>query len=376
MITDVKIVGASFGNCKNERTFSGGPKYLFSAIEKRANIVAYISTKQLRPWDFLNGAVDFSKTFKYGKPGINVNWLWRKKTLEKLSKRFKTRLIRAEDCNTVIQAGTHVRVELNGVKHYCRTDMTISQSVEARQFGTGLLKGPHIQEAIIAQKSIFESCEGIFTASDWVKESIINDYGIEENKIFVVGAGASVSGDFDINDKKPNFNILFIGRDWERKGGPILIDAFKRVIEHIPESKLKIIGCSPKISHPNVEVLGHLDKTESRQERTITEAFLNATVLCVPSHFEPFGLCFLEAQYYGVVPVTFSGEGRGEAIRNGVTGVLLEERSPEALSEAILMLLNNPDETCKMSIRGYNFCRKNCTWECVAEKTLRVIEKN
>lgn len=372
--TKIKMVGAAYGNPKKESVYSGLAKYMFKAVEKKVAVVAYLSTKLLRPWDVFEGAADFSKIIKYGRPGINKRWLWRRKTVDKLTRRFKAHLKNTREFNTVLQAGTNVRVELDGVRHYCITDMTVAQGIEEEMFGLDKLKGPRICEAIEAQRSIFENCDSIFAASSWVKQSIVADYGIDQDRVFVTGLGASVSGDVDIDSKRPNFNILFMGRDWQVKGGQMALEAFKRVNERIPESRLTIIGCLPTISHPNVKVLGRLDKEHPRQMRTMADAFRNATVLCVPSAFDAFGFCYLEAQYYGVVPVTLTGQGRSESVRDGLTGVLVAERSPEALSEAILELLHNPDKTREMSIAGYKFCREHYMWDRVAEKIVRVVE--
>ena len=376
MNKSIRILGAAFGNSRNENTYSGVPKYLFSAIEKQAKIVAYLSTGQLRPWDIIEGALDFSKIFKYGKPGFNVKWLWRRKTVDKLSARFKTHLAKINDFNVIFQMGTHVHLSLKGIRHYCRTDMTVLQGIEAKQFGMDRIKGSRISEAVESQKMIFESCDGIFVNSNWTKQSIVDDYEVPTEKIHTIGAGASVSLDVDMEDKRPNHNILFVGRDWERKGGPLLLEVFKRVKKHIPSAKLTIIGCSPVISESNVEVLGCLDKNNPNQKCIMDEAYLNATILCVPSLFDPFGMCWLEAQYCGVIPITFTGEGRSEAIKDGVTGILVKERSSEALSEIILDLFDNPGRIRKMSMTAYTFAKNNFSWDHVADKIINVIKKD
>lgn len=373
---NIRIVGAAFGDPKDEKTYSGVPKYLFKAIEKQADIVAYVNSRQLRPWDIFEGAIDFSKIRKYGRPKINVNWLWRRRTIDKLSTRFKRQLSKIGGFDVVLQMGTHVHVSLEGIRHYCRTDMTVLQGIKAKQFELDCIEKSRISEAVESQKMIFKSCDGIFVNSNWAKQSIVNDYGIEWSKVYVIGAGVSISLGLDIESKRQNNNILFIGRDWERKGGPLLIDAFKRIKEHIPKAKLTIIGCSPAISEPNVEVLGYLDKKNERQRHIMNDAIRDATILCVPSLFDPFGMCWLEAQFCGLVPVTFNGEGRSEAIKDGVTGVLVEKGSVEALSEAIMELLNNPDKTKTMSITGHRFVKDNFTWDQVAEKVLKVIKKD
>jgi glycosyltransferase involved in cell wall biosynthesis len=254
--------------------------------------------------------------------------------------------------------------------------MTVAQAIEAGQFDMHRIRGDRIGEAIAAQKEIFESCDGVFVNSNWVKCSIVSDYGISAERIHVIGAGASVDVQVDLENKEVFPNVLFVGRDWDRKGGPILLEAFRKVRKHIPQAMLTIIGCSPDLSEPGIEVLGYLDKRNPVHGRMIDEAYAEAAVLCVPSLFDPFGMCWLESQFCGVVPVTFSGEGRSEAMKDGVTGVLVEERNENALSDAILSLLTNPDKVRSMGRAGYEYARENFTWDCVAQKVMRVIRKD
>jgi hypothetical protein len=232
----LKIIAAAFGNSRDESVLSGVAKYLFSAVESRVDIAAYLSTKRLRPWDVFDGAVDFSKIFKYGRPGISTNWMWRRDTLEKLSARFESQMNGLDSVDAVLQIGTNVCVRREEVKHYCWTDMTIVQGVRSKQFSVAGLRDSLIDEAIETQRQIFENCDGIFVASEWVKESVHKDYGIEETKIHVVGVGASLGVDVNRNGKAPGCNILFVGRDWQRKGGQVLVEAFRNIKNRIKEA--------------------------------------------------------------------------------------------------------------------------------------------
>lgn len=367
-----RIVGAAFGDPQIELTHSGMPKYLFKAMSKRADIVAYLSTKQPRPWDVFGGVVDLSRIFKHGRLGISRKWLWRRKTVDLLTKRFNRLLKRVGRFDVLIQEGTHARLELEGVKHYCIVDMTLAQGIRNGVFNLEKIKGSLAEEGIETQKSIYENCAGIFVASNWVLKSLVHDYGIKRDKIFVTGLGGALECDVDIQNKRPNLNILFMGRDWRIKGGPMAFEAFKRISESEPKAKLTIIGCSPPISHPAVRILGYLDKTNPAHQRIMLEALDEATVLCVPSPFDCFGFCYVEAQYHGVVPVTFAGQGRNEAIKDGVTGILVKEQNAEVLSEAVLSLLRDRDRTRKMSIAGYRYARQHLTWDRVADDILKV----
>ena len=138
----VRIIGAAFGDPLLETVFSGVSKYLFRALDKQGAISGYLSTRQLRPWDFFNHALDFSKTFNFGRPGISVSWMWRRSTIEKLTARAMKKLDTFDDFDAVLQVGTHAIIKSEKFKHYCFTDMTIVQVVNsptAKDFAAGKL---------------------------------------------------------------------------------------------------------------------------------------------------------------------------------------------------------------------------------------------
>jgi glycosyltransferase involved in cell wall biosynthesis len=377
MSRGIRIIGAAFGNPRSERSFSGVPKHLFGVLAQRNLIVASLSTRQLRWWDLFNNAVDLSKIRKYGRPGINYRWLWRRKTVQKLSARFQKKLNNFTNFNTVLQIGTHIFVCKPGVEHYCFTDMTVAQAARAGQFLGPKFLPIQISEAIEVQKDIFNNCKAIFVSCHWVKDSIVQDYSVTPQKVHVVGEGASVSSKSNsVYCKRLRHNIIFIGRDWHRKGGPLLLDAFFKIKKEIRDATLTIVGCTPRVIDSSIKVLGPLDKTNEEENRIFQEALSNASVLCVPSIFEPFGIVFLEAQLYKIPVVTFWGQGRMDAIIDGETGILVKDRNSDALSESLLELLTNPQKADRMGNAGYDFVLQNFTWDRVAHKILSVMSNN
>ncbi len=371
------MIGAAFGDPLQETVFSGVSKYLFGALDKQGAISGYLSTRQLRPWDVFNGVLDFSKTFDFGRPGISASWMWRRSTIEKLTVRVMKKLESFDEFDAVLQVGTHAIINSERFKHYCFTDMTIVQVVTsptAKDFAAGKLDKSQHAEAIEAQRAVFESCEAVFVNSHWTKDSIVDDYNIDPGRVHVVGVGVSLPVNPLPVRMNESHDILFIGRDWVHKGGPILVEALSLVRKKFKDATLTVIGCNPHIRDENVQVLGTLNKKVRPEMQAIEKALANAGVLCVPSIFEAYGICFLEAQLYGVPPITFVGEGREDAIKNGLTGILLEDRTAEALSEAIIDLFAHPDKAAKMGRAGHEYVTNNLTWDHVGERVLSVIE--
>ena len=80
----------------------------------------------------------------------------------------------------------------------------------------------------------------------WAADSVVADYGIDRDKVHVVGVGRNHSpapAERDWNS--PRF--LFVGRDWEGKNGRGLLRAFARVKAQIPDAGLDIVGNHPPL---------------------------------------------------------------------------------------------------------------------------------
>lgn len=92
-----------------------------------------------------------------------------------------------------------------------------------------------------------------------------------------------------------------------------------------------------------------------------------ARLVLVPSYSETFGLVALEAQACGVPVVAAPSGGLVEAVQDGVTGVLVAERSGQAWSEAITTLLRNPERLAAMGRAGRERA-KGFGWDAVAEQ--------
>jgi glycosyltransferase involved in cell wall biosynthesis len=150
------------------------------------------------------------------------------------------------------------------------------------------------------ERSAYRNASMAFTMSGNISRSLIEDYGCPAQRVECVYAGSNVSAaTFESIDSArfSSKNILFVGVDWERKGGPVLLDAFRRLRRSHPEARLAIVGCSPQVNEHGVEVVGRVSLTD------VAQFYRKASIFCLPTLNEPFGLVFLEAFSYGLTIV-------------------------------------------------------------------------
>ncbi len=367
-----KVIGAAFGDPISYKTFSGYSRHLFLAMQKIDTLLGTISTRCIRIHDFLDGCANLAPLRHFKRSNLSAHWLWKAETVHKFSQRFQKRLALFDEKIPVLQVGTHVYPLNTNRAFYCVTDATISQAAEAGQFKIRDLTTAEVRIANEIQRRMFDSYRKIFVLCEWTRSSVINDYGQPSEKVIVIGAGANMLPLAPAANKYTSHKILFVGFDWVRKGGPLLLEAFRIVRGQIPDAMLNIIGCSPEISESGVNVIGRLNKNVASEKAKLERLYQEANCFCILPKFDPFPNVLLEAQVTSTPVVSLLNGSRTEAIRDGITGSLVAN-SPKDVAEAIVQILSSPQQARAMGIAAKEFILKQFTWSTVAEKVLASI---
>jgi glycosyltransferase involved in cell wall biosynthesis len=156
--------------------------------------------------------------------------------------------------------------------------------------------------------------------------------------------------------------VGFVGRLVPEKGVSVLLQAFRKVRERLPDARLLIAGdgkekahlkslCSTLGLEPFVDFWGYLPS-----ER-LPELWSQIQVQVVPSLWaEPFGLVATEAMAAARPVIASRGGGLEESVMDGETGLLFEPGNVDELTDGLLKLLNNYDLCRKMGKRGLATC--------------------
>jgi glycosyltransferase involved in cell wall biosynthesis len=323
----VSVVG--FGRPSDARTSSGYARQLMTALCDRGRLRREFSAKLMRPSDVLRGAIAVGWVDGKFKPSVRRAWLWSEAGTRTLSARLDKAIRAAGDRGPFLQVGTLVNVDRSLGAHLMRTDMTIAQARRAgKLFAVSRLDDRRMDAAERVQAEVVNGASHVLAASKWAAESLRKDCGVPANRITVLypSPGLTLTPNLAANPPARNIReILFVGIDWERKGGPLLYDAFCRLHKQLPGATLRIVGCRPDLKHPSVRIEGHLDKRDPAQAERLTRCYLEASCFCLPSSFEPFGIALSEAASVGLPAVSVDAGARREAIVHGVTGALEAE---------------------------------------------------
>ena len=268
----------------------------------------------------------------------------------------------------VIQVGTTFALGADA-RYVTLEDMTLRQGISIHPVFSRM--SPSAVASWERRRArIYRDATMCTVASHWAGESLLADYGIAPERIAVVGLGANYRADTEAERPWEIPRFLFIGIDWERKGGPLLLRAFSRLREDHPDATLDIAGGHPTLDAPGVHAHGRLSHARADDRRLIGELFARATCFVMPSVVEPFGIAHIEAASAGVASIGTSAGGPRDLI-GADGGLIVDPGDEDGLLDAMRRLAD-PVTAQRM---GETARRRSLlyTWEKVAERLLRSL---
>jgi phosphatidyl-myo-inositol alpha-mannosyltransferase len=185
------------------------------------------------------------------------------------------------------------------------------------------------------------------------------------------GAGAR---DAETHPPQRQLRILFIGQAVERKGLPILLQAFEALRDQIPAT-LTLVGASPQeVAHMMLDDRGVQALGKVSEERKLAE-LARAEVVCAPSlGGESFGMVLTEA-FAAATPVLASDiPGYRDVLRHGIDGLLVPPGDALALAEALRTLALDPRLRARMAAAARERAER-FAWPHVAAEVLDTYEQ-
>lgn len=210
--------------------------------------------------------------------------------------------------------------------------------------GTGKL------EAIKARlnQRAFRAARGLLTWSEWAKTSLINDYGVPADKITVIPPGVDIAAwDAARAQRAPRaadapLNLLFVGGDFERKGGDTALAAFGALPARVRQrAQLHIVTQTAGLSvGENVTV--HTGITPN--SAPLKQLFAEADLFVFPTRADCLPQAVLEAMASGLPVVTTAVAAIPEAVIEGETGRIIPPGDAQALALVLEELITDPQQ--------------------------------
>jgi glycosyltransferase involved in cell wall biosynthesis len=221
---------------------------------------------------------------------------------------------------------------------------------------SGLLKRSFRQADQIEHNAIQRS-EMLLYPSSWAARSARDDYGAPAGKIHVLPLGANLENPparemAVAHSMSPDkCRLLFIGVEWERKGGDIAFETLEALLKRNIPAELTIVGCQPPpgVGHERMTVIPFLNKNKPEERKRFSQLLLESDFFLLPTRAECFGIAFCEANAFGLPVLATDTGGVSEIVRNGVNGYLLPlSARGEAYAEKIAGFYHAPARYAEM----------------------------
>jgi glycosyltransferase involved in cell wall biosynthesis len=231
-----------------------------------------------------------------------------------------------------------------------------------------------IERTLQYERELYGRIDVILPMSRWLADSFIRDNGVDPRKIVPVGAGVNLPRIQEVGSRDHREpRILFVGRDFERKGGKVLLEAFRQVRHAVPEAELTLIGPTLASAPAGVRCLGYLSKNSDGGLNQLLSEYARATVFVLPSLYEPYGIAFAEAMAHRLPCVGTNICAMPEIIEHGETGFVVPPGDANQLARSLIALLTDPEGARQMGQKGFEKYEREHTWETVAQRMCDAI---
>lgn len=265
------------------------------------------------------------------------------------------------------EADTYIYIDLN--VQYLH-DVWQSRSPLYEYTGFGRFSPRRLRQRLRSQTAYFRHAKGVFCMGEWLARYLTEECGVPAEKVHAVGGGADLPV-IDGAGRQGN-KILFVGRDYKRKGLGITVEAFRRLRERLPRAELYVAGPQTDPYPGGMEgyrFLGDLPRAE------LARYFALCDIFCMPSYFEAYGLVFIEALSAGLPCIGRRCQEMPYFIDDGQTGLLLESDDAASLAAMMERLLTQEQFRRNVLARASDY-RSRYTWDAVAGRICRVLREN
>jgi len=244
-----------------------------------------------------------------------------------------------------------------------------------------------LRQAIVEKRS-FRKADELIAVSDFVGKETMLLLGFENRNYTVIFNPIDVNKFYqsDIN-KFDRYTIFFAGTLVEKKGIRQLIESLNYLVDEFPKVKLLIAGRDanlPGTTIPyrpilnksiNDKIASHIKFLGVVSNELIPSFIEKSQVCCYPSHMEAMPLAWLEVMAMGKIFIGSSiGPGK-EAVKNGITGYLIDPMSPKAIASKIKYVFNNYNECIEIAKKGRQKICNEFDINSIVRKNINTYEK-
>ena len=286
------------------------------------------------------------------------------------------RRVRRQPLDAVLQMGSIGRV---GPPTFVYTDAPVcllaavvdDGSIDPKHLGYGDAEVATSSRRRRHEAEVLRGATGLFTWSAWARDAVLAAGLLPADRVHVVGAGRNVESavPLRVRSGSPRNRLLFVGGDFDRKGGDLVVAAVSHLRAAGRDVTLTVAG--PR-SWPMAGPVPDGVQFAGRVASDGAALFDDHDLFVMPSRFEAYGIVFLEAQARGLPCIGSARCAMPEIIDDGATGRLLADDDPVALADLIAATLDDVELYRRCEERAALVAAQT-TWTAVAARMVEVM---
>lgn len=206
-------------------------------------------------------------------------------------------------------------------------------------------------------------------------------WGIPDRKIHVLYNGIDTTR-FRPKPHPPRDGerrLLFAGGTNPRKGADLILEAFAVVSKHHPDVSLDLVGGWNWAVHRErarrLDIASRVRFLPYVAHAEMPDYYLHAYALVAPTRSESFGRVLAEAMACGIPVISTQTGAVPEIVQHGVTGILVPRDDVEALTRAILAVLEDPASAMWMGENGRKLVVDSYAWSVIIHRWEELLRR-
>lgn len=266
-----------------------------------------------------------------------------------------------------------------GSLHYLFIDYTVARLVQNATF-QAMTPARYRDRILRIERATMHALDGVFVTSDYVRQSLIDDHGIQPDRIVVTGTGVGARDWLPMqrDDKQPL--LLFVAKfNFVNKGGALLLDAFDLVRRRRPDVRLAIIGnVGDPEQRPFLERMRTTPGIEFYPADTPDYLTLlrSADLYVGPALDEPWGIIYLEAQLCATPVLMLDRNAARQFTDDGRNGYLVCEPSPAAVARVLIEALDDQPGLAARGAAARMFVQRQFSWHEAADRIIAHVNRD
>jgi glycosyltransferase involved in cell wall biosynthesis len=171
--------------------------------------------------------------------------------------------------------------------------------------------------------------------------------------------------------------LLFVGTNWERKGGEIAFETLLEMERLGVPVELTIVGCRPpeRFRHPKLRIIPFLNKNNPEERAQLEELYVKSHFFLLPTRAECFSIALCEATAYGLPILSTNTGGLPELVWEGQNGFLLPpEARGDQYAAKLREIYNNPHKYQEMRASSREQFETRLNWDAWGKHVNEVLK--